>query len=103
MGLNRATRLLVEALMTEATKRRIRDKRKRKLCIRAGCTNPAKPGRRGDCEEHFNQFDYARRLAGPPGSEERQLFDDSEVAAGNVLPPKRGRKPKAGNPYLKAL
>lgn len=91
---DRATWLLVEALMDDATKRRISKKQKLGLCIRKNCTRPYKAGCRGNCKECYDAFDYERRL-----HDDRQQFDRSETHKGNVLPSRRGRKKGKKNPY----
>lgn len=99
--LDRATMLLIEALMSKATKKRIRSSRKNAICVAEGCKAPSAPGCRGRCKHHYNQFEYARRKL--PTQDERDLFDATEVAAGNVLPSARGKCRKRPNPYLKAV
>lgn len=90
-------RLLIEALMTPAAKRRIATKKKQGLCIRQGCTRKAASGRRGNCQQCFDYFSYAKSKL--PTAKERREFDAKEVAAGNVFESRRGRRPAADNPY----
>lgn len=97
MSLN-ARQALIEALMSKSTKNRVASCRKREVCVRPDCNLTAKKGCRGNCKEHYNQFDYARRLLAT--EQERQAFEDREVAAGNILPSARGRCRKRPNPYL---
>lgn len=99
--LDRATLMLIEALMTNATKRRIKTSKKRAQCVRPDCTSRAEHGCRGCCKLHYNQFDYAKRLIEQQA--DRELFDAQEVAAGNILPSARGKCRKRANPYLKAV
>lgn len=99
--IDRATMILIEALMSNATKKRVRSSKKKALCVSAGCGEPAEVGCRGCCKLHYNQFEYARRKL--PTQRERDLFDAREVVAGNILPSARGRCRKRPNPYLKAV
>ena len=95
-----ATKLLIEALMSRATKQRVSKSKKRAVCVHRGCPNKADHGCRGCCKHHYNQFDYACRvIERSKGKHARMLFDAKEVAAGNVLPSARGKHSKR-NPYL---
>jgi hypothetical protein len=99
--LDRATLILIEALMSNATKRRVRSSKQKVQCVRVDCTDPSERGCRGCCKLHYNQFDYAKRMI--EKQSDKELFDAQEVAAGNVLPSARGKCRKRANPYLKAV
>lgn len=87
--------------MTPAVKRRIAAKKKQGLCIRQGCTRKAASGRRGNCQQCFDYFSYAKsKVATARG---RREFDAKEVAAGNLLKSRRGRRPAKDNPYAEGV
>lgn len=96
--LDRATLLLIEALMSNSTKKRVRTSKKKVVCVFDGCSDPAQHGCRGLCKLHYNQFDYAKRLLGT--QREKEVFDATEVAKGNILPSARGKCRKRPNPYI---
>lgn len=96
--IDEATRILLEALMSQTTKRKVKARRKKAICLADGCNEPSQTGCRGRCSHHYNQFEYARRKL--PTQRQRDLFDATEVASGNILPSARGRCRKRPNPYL---
>ena len=85
--------------MSNATRKRVTARKKRAICVRPDCNLTAKRGCRGNCAGHYNQFDYAKRLL--PTQQEKDDFDDEQVALGNILPSARGKCRKRPNPYLK--
>lgn len=87
--------------MSKATRKRVSSRRKRAICVRKDCSLTAKKGCRGNCKQHYNQFDYAKRLL--TTQQEKDDFDDEQVALGNILPSARGKCRKRPNPYLKAV
>lgn len=93
---------LIESLMTKTAVKRVRAKREK--CIRVDCDCPQVRGRRKLCKKHWNQFDYARKLAAARGVSVLAKFEREEVAAGRVGASRPGVR--AGNDYtarVKAL
>ncbi len=87
--------------MAVQTRRRVKSKVKKAICVRADCDQEAATGCRGNCSLHFNQFRYAKSLLKSP--REKTRFDDQQVAAGNIMPSARGKIRKQQNPYLKSV
>ena len=98
--MDKATRLLLKAMMTPGVARRVKTKSNKQVCVRAGCSERAAPKCRGNCEGHYNAFKNQKQGM---TDDEKDAFDKSEVAKGNILPPNRGRKRSKKNPYPKKV
>ncbi len=68
-------------------------------CLR--CEEKAKPGCRGLCSQHYEQFRYARDKAAEKSREAATALDEAAVAAGLVLESKQGKRPDKAeeNPF----
>ena len=85
---------LIESMMAKSIKRRVRRAVKAAKCIRDGCDRPAEPGCRDACKQHYNQFDYGRRIAKKQGAAALKRFEKTEVAEGRIGPSHRGSNEK---------
>jgi hypothetical protein len=91
MNLGREFYEIVASMMTKSAIKRARKRVKVAVCIIEGCCAPQKQGGRGLCKLHWNQFDYARRLASRRGMAALRRFEREEIEAGRVAPSRRGQ------------
>lgn len=88
---------------TRAGKKNIEAKLPVKRCLH--CEKEAAIGRRGLCQDHYDDFNAAReRVArmyakGKKRRDAVEAWDDEQVAAGRILKAKPGRRPKANNVF----
>ena len=86
---------------TRAGKKNIGVKLPKKICLH--CEKEAAIGRRGLCQDHYDDFNAAReRIArkytkGKKRRDAVEAWDKEQVDAGAILASKPGRRPKANN------
>jgi hypothetical protein len=71
--------------------------KKAKACKCLVCEQPVGSGKRGLCDCHYFQFDYARSKCST--KRERIEFEAKHIQEGKVLPSVRGRHGKS-NPFM---
>lgn len=100
--------VLLEMLaMVHGRKAKVKTKEKALAQKCLHCEQDAVPGYRGLCKYHYSQFDNDREIhAKAVGrgnakkiADAKKAFDDKQVEAGNILPARRGRRPRTDSPF----
>jgi Rieske Fe-S protein len=76
--------------MSAKVKAMVKSKCKHGACLVPGCASQAAKGKRGLCDSHYSQFNYAKRKRKSAAA--RAAFDADKVRRGLIKAPRRGRR-----------